>query len=380
MQRINRTPIFTVHLDRLEHNLSVLCSHSHCSADRIIAVVKDNGYGIGALAMAQTLQNKGVQHFGVAALDEALFLREKGIGGSIILLGFSDQSQFEVAIEKQISFSIIDPVQFEPFARIHRTPEIHLLVDTGMHRNGIRHDEILSGKYDSFFEKLHGKIVGLYTHYHSSDQTDQQSVLEQHDRFNQVKCYLANLNVNPKFVHCSNSGAVLYGTVASDEMARFGIAFHGVGKDVCPDLLELSEIHSVVTAIRTVYAGEGISYNHLYAPSVDTKVATIPIGYGDGYSRSFTGKSWAIINGRKYPILARVTMDYILVDIGDDVVSIGDTATLLGENGAESISVVELARTIGTIPYEILCTCGAGMDHRYVRHGNTISTINRNLF
>jgi len=378
--RNNRTPVFTVHLDRLAHNLDILCAHANKTPDQIIAVVKDNGYGIGAFPMASLLANHGVNHFAVAAFDEALFLRDKGIEGTILLLGLSDSSQIEIARTHKITLSIVDPVQFRPFSENNHLQNVHLLIDTGMHRNGIRHDEILSGKFDTYLDSLGSKITGLYTHYHSSDQTDQQSVEEQHQLFEQVKAYLADRGIRPSVCHCSNSGAVVYGTVSDSEFVRFGIAFHGIGQEICPELEEVSEIHSVVTAVRTVYPGEGISYNHLFVAQETTKVATVPIGYGDGYSRSFTGNSSVIINGIKYPILARVTMDYVVVAVGNDRVNVGDQATLLGTDGNESILITELASAIHTIPYEILCTCGAAMDHRYCIDGETVSMISRPLF
>lgn len=377
------TSTMFVDLDAIDHNLKTICSHCEISPNKVIAVVKDSGYGVGSYEMVKTLQKQGVSFFAVAAMDEALFLRSKGVNDKIIVLGYASQSDFEIASEQNVTVSLVDPLQFTFLQNIETMPDVHLMVDTGMNRNGLRYDELLDGCFDLQIETVSEHVTGLFTHFYASDQCDQDDTELQRGRFSQCADYLNNRGVRFDVTHSSNSGAILFGTVPEGEYVRPGIALHGgIRKSEydCFGLREVSALKSTVTSIRKVVPGEGVSYNHLYKPDTQGRIATIPIGYGDGFSRSFTGNCDVLINGKRYPILARVTMDFVLVDVREDNVQIGDVVTLIGTDDTEINSICDLAERINTISYEILCTVGRGSNHIYHRSGVELYSESRIVF
>jgi alanine racemase len=365
-------PYLSVDLDSLDHNIDVICAHQNIGVERIIAVVKDSGYGIGSLPMARSYEAKGVRYFAVATIREALFLRENGITGEILHMGLSDECDISTAIEQNITLTVVDQSQLAIFGTADSLPKLHLIIDTGMNRNGLRCDELLNSRFEKPLQRIIDSVTGVYTHFHSSDQPDQGETEKQRELFLRAQNYLKTVGMGEVVVHSSNSGAVIYGSVPEGELVRPGIMLHGIVPDcgtVDINLKEVSSLYSKVSSIRKVYVGEGVGYSHLYKPESEGTVVTIPIGYGDGFSRALTQGCSVLIRGKRYPVLARVTMDYILVDLGDDPVEIGDRVTLIGSDGDESISLCELSQAIDTIPYEILCQVGSSMAHHYHRSG-----------
>ncbi len=376
-------PTAIVDLDKLDSNLHQLCNRSSTTPDRVIAVIKDSGYGAGSLAMANSLQQQGVNWFAVAGHDEALFLRDRGVDANILLLGLTPNEELSNLIAQNVTLSIVNSAQLSEYSSCSSKLDLHLLVDTGMNRNGIRYNEILNGDFDEQLKAISGQISGVYTHFHSSDQIDQEPTEEQRRRFNSVLNHLKTVGITPKMVHSGNSGATIYGSTPSNEMVRFGISLHGVTPDCSISTLglqEITEIVSSVSSLRSITANEGVGYSHHHRSKTDSQIATVPLGYGSGFLRQFTGKASVIIHGKRYPILARVTMDFLLIDIGDDSVQLGDKVTILGEDRSESISLCELSSAVNTIPYEILCQLGSSLDHHYVRSGKVVSKQNRSIF
>jgi len=376
-------PTALVNLDNLDNNLHQLCKQSGTTPNRVIAVVKDSGYGVGSLEMVNSLEKQGVTWFAVAGYDEALYLREQGVHSNVLLLGTVPSTALRKIVGNQITLSIVNTEQLSDFSATKSTPTLHLLVDTGMNRNGLRFDEILNGDFDKQLQDLSSQITGVYTHFHSSDQIDQTPTELQRKRFYDVIHYLKSLKINPDIIHSANSGATIFGTIPENEMVRFGISLHGVTPDCSISnigLTEVTQIVSSVSSLRSVRANDGIGYSHHHRVKVDTKIATIPLGYGSGFLRRFTGNASVLINGKKYPILARVTMDFLLIDIGDDQVEIGDRVTILGTDQSEQITLCEMATSVDTIPYEILCQLGSSLNHHYIRNGEVVSKQNRSIF
>ncbi len=376
-------PYLSVDLDILDHNIDVICKYQNISVDRIIAVVKDSGYGIGSLQMAKSYEKKGVEYFAVATMVEALFLRENDISGTILHMGLSTVEDAEIAIKNDITLTIVDPLQLQEFSQCHLLPEFHIIIDTGMNRNGLRSNELIEGRFDSELRNILPKVTGVYTHYHSSDQVDQTQTVEQNERFIESKQYLQALGLSEVMYHSCNSGAIIYGKIPKGEHVRPGIMLHGIipdcsSKDI--GLREVSALYSCITSIREVHKGEGVGYSHLYNSETEGTIVTIPLGYGDGFSRALTQKCEVLIREKRYPILARVTMDYLLVDVGFDYVEIGDRVTLIGRDGDDEITVSDLSRALNTIPYEILCQVGASMAHHYHRSGTTVELSPQRVF
>lgn len=379
----NSSPVLRVNLDHLIHNVDMLKKHAGIIPEQVIAVVKDNGYGAGSLAMTRVLLEHGVKYFAVATLNEALFLRNSGIDSEILLLGYTPQESYPTLAAHNITVTVVDKSQLTSLVNSAIKPKLHLLIDTGMRRNGLRYDELMAGEFDSGLVELAATIEGVYTHYYASDQEEQQPTEEQHRQFLKSVEHLTSIGVNPPVQHCSNSGAVLYGKKYSSEMIRPGILLHGISPD-CRDsgfeLKEVTELHSFVTSVRNACKGEGVSYSHHYILADNSRIATIPLGYGAGFNRLFTGKCNVLIRGKRYPVLPRVTMDYILVDIGSDPVELGDRVTVIGRDGDEFISIADLSSAVDTIPYEVLCQLGSSLPHEYYRHGECISAVESNIF
>ena len=374
-------PEMWVDLDALECNVSSICKYQSVTPQDVIAVVKDNGYGIGSLKMAETLQNSGVSSFAVATIREALFLRDNGIKGNILLLGLPINYDCEIICDNKITLSLIDQIQLD---RSNNRCKYHILVDTGMNRNGLRYDAILSGKFDVQLRAMKDSITGIYTHFYASDQPNQTSVSEQKEKFYAVVEYLKNIGIDNIEVHLSNSGAIEYNTVGKKEKIRPGIILHGITPDCKKTEIDLHPVVSVVSSvssIKEVKKDEGVSYSHLYKVDSDkSRIAIIPMGYGNGFSRSFTNVGEVIIRGKKFPILPRVTMDYVLIDIKDENIEVGDTVTFIGKDGDSEISICELAQRIDTIPYEILCNIGQSIKHVYHRSGTVIESLPAPIF
>ena len=366
-------PYMEVDLDIIKQNLSAICKKTGKNSNQIIAVVKDSAYGLGASAVSKALQNAGVNWFGVATIDEAVFLRSNGITGNILVLGMSDENCFETAAELNIALSITDPTQIE---NVKKSQNIkwHLNIDTGMHRDGIIDGNINEVLHE--LKEIKSKITGVYTHYHSSDNENQESVRLQQKRFHNAVDLLLKNGFNFNIIHSSNSGACVYSQIAENEFVRPGVLLYGCLPDPSrnPEIgvQEAVKICSKVTSVRQIKKGEGVSYGHIWTSGKDTKIAAVPIGYADGFPRAITKTAFVIINGKKHPIVGRITMDYIMVDIGDDEIKINDKVIIK--------DIDELAMNASTIGYELICRFGGLMNHKYISNGQVISIHTHELF
>jgi alanine racemase len=366
-------PYMEVDLDIIKQNLTAICKKTNKNANQVIAVVKDSAYGLGASAVSKALQNAGVNWFAVATIDEAVFLRSNGIMGEILVLGVSDENCFEIAAELNITLSIIDPTQMGIIPN-SKNIKWHLNIDTGMHRNGIIADNIIEVLQK--LKEVKGKITGAYTHFHSSDSENQTSVELQQKKFRETMDLLQKHGFNFDIIHTSNSGACAYSQIAGNEFIRPGVLLYGCRPDPLRDpeikVSEAVRVCSKVSSVREIKKDEGVSYGHIWTSGKDTKIAAVPIGYADGFPRAITKTAFVIINGKKYPIVGRITMDYIMVDVGDDEVKINDKVIIK--------DIDELALNANTIGYELICRFGGLMNHKYISNGQVISIHNHELF
>ena len=369
-----------VDLDKIKKNLFEICKRARKSVDRVIAVVKDNSYGLGAKAVSKTLQDAGVVWFAVARINEAVFLRKNGITGDILVLGNTDECFFKVASHCNITLSIVDYTQISVIKKSLGNYNLkwHLNVDTGMRRDGIMCENLFDdSKTEQKIKELAPVISGVYTHYHSSDSKDQNSVFLQQNKFKNAISVLRNAGFDFDVIHTSNSGACVYSPVAENEFIRPGVLLYGCRPDPLREpeinVCETVKIYSKVSGIRNVKNGEGVSYGHIWTAPRDTKIATVSIGYADGFPRAVTQTAFVLIKGKKYPIVGRVTMDYIMIDIGNETqVCVGDEVKIIG--------IDELASNARTIGYELLCKFGGLMNHKYISDKQVISTHRRELF
>ncbi len=347
----------------LVHNLKIIKEKAGSSA--LMAVVKANAYGHSACDIAPVLEKNGVEHFAVSNIDEALQLRHCNITSPILILGYTPVSLVRELFENDIEQCVYSAEYAKALAleaeKAGVKLKVHIKLDTGMSRIGFdcRTDAlygieqaILAAKFDSF------SLVGIFTHFAVSDRAASED-----DGFTdaQYKRFLAALErfnkagLNPKLCHCCNSAATLADPDKHLDICRPGIILYGLdpaSKGRVHGLIPVMTLKSVVTMVKDIRPGDTVSYGRTFTASENMKIATVAIGYADGYPRLLSGKGYVLIKGKKAPILGRVCMDQMTVDvslIGD--VNIGDEVILFGKNHP----VEELAALCGTINYEIVC-------------------------
>ena len=380
-------PYIRIDLDQVKENLFALCGKTRKDVSQVIAVVKDNSYGLGAGAISKLLQDAGVKYFAVATIDEAAFLRRQNIRGDILVLGNVAESDFATAENLNLTLSAVDKIQLKKIKKAQNI-KWHICVDTGMRRDGIMSEDIQNdGEILRELKEISSVISGIYTHYHSSDDKIQDSVSEQQNKFAAAVSTLQNAGLNFEVIHTSNSGACAYSKIAENEFIRPGVLLYGCRPDPARELgigtnashcvREAAKIYSKVSGIRKIKKGEGVSYGHTWQSQKDSQIATVAIGYADGFPRTALGASFEFegkAGVKTFPLVGRVTMDYIMLDIGDDTeIKIGDTVALAG-------TIDELAIKSGTIGYELLCKFGGLMNRKYISDGKTAEVSVRELY
>ncbi|MEW5734950.1 MAG: alanine racemase [Thermodesulfobacteriota bacterium] len=358
-----------IHLDRLRHNY--LAIKGRTAPARVIPVVKADAYGHGAVACCRELCGRGASFFAVARLDEARALAESGIRATILIFGRILPDELAVAVREGFrvtAFSRRDLDWMEK-AAAGRKAFVHVKVDTGMGRVGLIPDQD-----PGFFSALAASpsliFEGLYSHFSTSDEKDPAFALQQLASFQSLVSALGAKNMAPPMVHMANSGAVLSLPGSFFTHVRPGILMYGYPPSrECPDTVTARPVmtfESAVAHLRLLPEGAPVSYGRLWAAPRETRVAVVPAGYGDGYPRSLTGRARVLIRGKKYPVVGRVTMDQIMVHVGDDPVAEGDPVVLWGETDQGGIPLWDIAETLGTIPYELCCGVSPRVPRMYV--------------
>lgn len=375
-----------INLDAIEKNLHTLCTRSGATPSQVMAVVKKSAYGLGSLKVGHFLNELGVSHFAVASMEEAKVLRHGGLNGEILILENLPIDYYRDARNLNLIHPIVDPTQLDNLiAAVTDNPmRLHLCIDTGMSRNGLTREQLYDEQILKKLTKLKSSIEGIYTHYHSSDETDQTETVKQQKLFKQLCAHLYDHTING-MIHASNSGGSLRYPLGNEHLIRAGIALYGCSPNsAIPDksLTEAVTIYSEVTSIREIPARQGVGYGHSWHAPEKTRIATISLGYANGLPRSLSNKGYKVnINGHTYSQVGRVTMDYCLVDIGlESSVSVGDTVTFCDAFLDDTLSVDSLAVYANTIGYEVLCRFGQGLRREYLRNGTIISSDERSIF
>mgnify|MGYP002626148734 CR=1 FL=1 len=350
-----------VHLPALLKNIR-LAKRKLKPETKFLAVIKANAYGHGITNVGEYLEQSGlVDMFAVAIPEEGVLLRVSGVTLPILILGVTDPDHVPAVIAKDLTAAVFAPEHVHAFERwakaSGKTAHVHVKLDTGMHRIGVTDDAMLDALLDAFDASPHVSMDGVFTHFAKSE-SDPAFTRLQADRFNAFVEKIRARGYHP-IVHAANSAATLDYPELQYDMVRFGISLYGCHTD--PSRTQssgLSPAMSVVTAIsnlKTISEGEGVSYGLRFVASRPTRVATLPIGYGDGYKRCLTGKADVLIGGMRCPQIGTICMDQMMVDVSDvPGVKIGDEAVLLGRQGSECITADELAEKADTISYEIL--------------------------
>lgn len=363
-----------IHVDAIKKNIENVQKRVG-SDKKILAVIKANAYGHGAVEVAKEICNS-VYAFAVATVKEALELRENGINNMILILGYICEAEYEVAIENDITFAIVTKEMAYAVSKcagkLNKKARCHIKINTGMNRIGF---PVCEESIDEIEEVcgLPGLYCqGIFMHFATADEENKDFSHLQFERFMSVIDELKSRGITFEIRHCANSAAIVDMPEYALDMVREGIVLYGLKPSDCVDASmeyhEAMELKSHVIFVKTLPAGEGISYGRTYITEKETKVATVAVGYADGYPRSLSSKGYVLIHGKKAPILGRVCMDQMMVDVTDiDNVKVEDTVTLAGKDGECFLSIEELAQLSGRFNYEFVCDISLRVDRKYVK-------------
>lgn len=369
-----------VDLDAIWENM-VHMKENIAENTKILAVIKTDGYGHGGVPIAKMLERLDFM-FGYAAAtyEEAHVLREAGVKKPILILGYTFPYCYEELIREEIRPAVYRRDTVEELAaaaaKVGKKAKVHIKVDTGMGRIGITPDEEGLEFVRFLIEHPELEVEGIFTHFAKSDEADKTSANHQLELFqNFIDKIQTELGITIPVKHCSNSAAILEMPQANMDMVRAGITTYGlypseeVSKDIVP-LRAAMSLYSHIVYCKMIHAGQSVSYGGLFTAQKDTRVATIPVGYGDGYPRSLSGRGYVLIHGKRAPILGRVCMDQFMVDISEIPEAMdGDKVTLLGMDGTERITAEELGELSGRFNYEFVCDLGKRIPRVYIQHG-----------
>lgn len=365
-----------ISLADLSNNIRVLKSHLASKDIKIMAVVKSNAYGHGIREIARHAVKNGVNALGVVLAEDAIYLRKMGIKVPVYILGESPMAIIRDAIKYDFTICLNSFEKAQAVSlvcgKFGKKINVHIKVDTGMNRVGINHAKAVDE-----IEKIAGlsnlNLEGIFTHFSCAGERNDDYTMVQWKRFQDVLRALEEKNIRFKIVHCANSAAFLRHQEFHCNMVRLGISTYGLSPfglsanewlepgivKVINSLRPVLSLKSRVSFVKKVAAGESISYGATFQTSRPSVIATIPIGYADGYTRLYSNKAVVLVNGGVAPVIGNVTMDQIMVDVTDiagiSQISEGTEVTLIGSSGQNSISADYLSGLIGTISYEVLC-------------------------
>ncbi len=363
-----------VHLQNVRHNLEGI-RRAVGPERKILIAVKANGYGHGAVEISRMAERIGVDWLGVATVPEGLQLRAAGIRLPILKLSPAFPEAMGAAVENGLTLTVCDREGVDALERVARARgtrvTVHLKIDTGMGRIGVRPEGApeLAAHIDGGCPHL--QLEGIFSHLPVSDAADPTYTQEQIARFREtVSAIHAAIGREVDLVHCANSGAVLGHPEGWFDMVRPGIMIYGFYPDAeTPRTIPLKPGLSFLTQVsflKQVEAGTSIGYGRTWLAPERTWIATIPVGYADGFNRLFSNRGRVLIGGRSYPIVGRVCMDQSMVNLGPETaVRVGDEVVLIGESGDEAITAYEWAEKLGTITYEVTCQINARVPRLY---------------
>jgi len=356
-----------ISLEAIKHNIGEI---RKLLSDRtqFMAVVKANAYGHGSPAISRAAIEAGADYLAVANLKEALELRDAGLTHPILILTESPTSVMDEILQYQLtqtvySYSEAKALSDEALKR-KKIARVHVKVDTGMGRVGVVPSEApaLISKISSLPNLV---IEGLFTHFAKAEELEDTYTQEQFARFKALLPRFENIPLK----HAANSAGTLFHPETHLDMVRLGLLMYGLfpphsGRRLL-NLKPALSFKSRVVYLKRVPAGTPLSYGGIYSTQKETTVVTLPVGYADGFSRRLSNRGKVLINGKRYPVVGRVTMDMILVEVGDDMVQMGDEAVLIGSQGIESITADEMAALDDTISYEVICGIGKRVPRIY---------------
>lgn len=383
MEKLYKPTWAEINLDHLEHNYREL--HKLSKGSRINGVVKANAYGHGSKMIARELERLGVRHFCVANLFEGLELRRAGIQSAILVLGYIPREGYEIAIDNDIEATIYNVTSAEIFDRLARERnikyKIHIKLDTGMRRLGFQINEKSKRDIIQIARMKNLFLEGIFTHFASSDAPDNSFTVLQYNLFDMVVRELETEGVYFDYKHVDNDAALLsYGY--RGDMVRLGIGLYGqypssfVRGKTDLELKPVMSLFSSITHIKTIEKGNTVSYGQTFTAKRTMKIATVAIGYADGYPRILSNKAYVLIRGKRAKIVGRICMDQLMVDITKiPEAELEDRVTLFGVDQDEEIEVDELAELCNTISYEILSDINRRVPRVFKKNNKIIEVV-----
>lgn len=371
-----------IDLDAVQFNMESM-RRNVAAETGMIGVVKADGYGHGAVPVAMAI-DPYVTGYAVATVDEALILRHHGITKPVLILGVTHQSRYKELLAHEIRPAVFTMEQAKPLSDLAASrgmkAKIHLALDTGMSRIGLEADET-GADLAAQIAALPGiEAEGLFTHFAKADETDKEATYRQLAAYRQFVELLEARGVEIPVKHCSNSAGIIDLPDAHMDRVRAGISIYGMypSDEVAKQQVALRPVmalKSFLTYIKPLEAGREVSYGGTFVADKPMRVATVPVGYGDGYPRNLSGKGYVLIHGKKAPILGRVCMDQFMVDVTDiPEAQVDDPVTLIGREGEAEIRVEDLARLGGGFHYEIVCDIGKRVPRVYMRLGEVVGS------
>ena len=350
---------------------------------KLMAIIKADAYGHGAKQVAETIDSI-VDAYGVAILEEGIELRKAGIDKPILILGFTPEPLYEAMIKYDIATAVFQLDMAEKISaaasRLGKQAKIHIALDTGMSRIGFKQDEESLEVIKKIAKLPYIFIEGCFTHFARMDEEDKTKAMTQFEKYMDFVEKIEGCGIELPIKHVSNSAGIIEKQEVNLDMVRDGICVYGLypSDEVNKENLELTpamEIKSYVSFVKELEPGVEIGYGGTYTTERETRVATIPVGYADGYPRALSNKGHVLINGMSAPILGRVCMDQFMVDVTDiDNVEEGTMVTLVGRDGDENISIEEISEMSHSFNYEFVCDVGKRIPRVYYKGGKVVET------
>lgn len=371
-----------IDLDAVVYNMESM-QKNIAPETEMIGVVKTDAYGHGAVPVAKAI-DPYVKGYAVATIDEALILRRHGISKPILILGVTHPSRYEDAVREEIRLTIFTMEQAKPLSEqavlMGKKAKIHLALDTGMSRIGMQPNEESAVLVKEIAELPEIELEGMFTHFAKADELDKSSANGQLKKYLDFVQMLRAKGIEIPVKHCSNSAGIIDMPQANLDVVRAGISIYGMypSDEVEKHHVSLHPVmglKSFITCVKTLQPGQEVSYGGHFTAEKEMRVATVPVGYGDGYPRNLSCKGHVLICGKKAPILGRVCMDQFMVDVSEIPQAAVDTeVTLIGTDGEETILVEDLANIGGGFHYEIVCDIGKRVPRVYYRNGQVVGT------
>lgn len=382
---LNRPVWAEVNLDNLAHNISEVRRVTN-KKSKVTAVIKADGYGHGAVYIAKTLLDNGADRLAVATLTEALQLRKEYNETEILVLGYTEESSVHLAITNRIIQTVYTIEQALMFNEIAKELDIvltvHIKIDTGMTRLGMTVNDKSVSDIEKMSKLEYLNVEGIYTHFALADEANKIFTHKQVDNFKQICDKLEEKNIYIPIKHVSNSAAIIDLSEYNFDMVRAGIMLYGLypSNEVSKNDVKLREVmslHSKISRVQEVPSDIGVSYGHKYTTSGRKIIATLPIGYADGYSRSLSFKAEVILKGKNaiVPVVGRICMDQCMIDVTGYDVKIGDEVILIGFDKDMGISIDDVANKLGTINYEIVCMINKRVPRVYKSNSEIVNVI-----